>query len=148
MAALIAGDFQGKAVKAEIGANPKSGKPEVRIDMQVTEGEHKGKIFNYNGKLDDKSIKYTKRDMVAVGWKGKDAVGTFASDVKAADKTVGFTVEIATWNKDDGTVKQWSTVRSIGYTPPPLTKLDADKARDVNGWFDDAGEIGDSGLPF
>lgn len=148
--ALIAGDFQGKAIKAECGANPKSGKPEVRIDMQVTEGEHKNKTFQYSGKLDEKSIKYTKRDMMALGWTGKD-VRAFASEVKAADKTVGFQVEIATWEKEDGTVKQWSTVRSIGYTAPPLAPL-GDKTADVNQWFAEAGEVSakekDDQIPF
>ncbi len=149
---MIEGQFHGKATKAEVGAN-KDNKPVIRAQLEVTEGEHKGKRFNYEGNLKQESIKFTKRDMVALGWTGTD-VTTFVDDVTkaaTAGKVVPFEVTIATWNKPDGTIKQWESVRSIGYSAPPLNALDKDKAKDVNSWFADAGDVGekkDEPIPF
>ncbi len=135
---LIAGDFFGKAVKVELGR--KSGKPIVRITMQVGEGEHKGKSFDYEGKLDDSNIAYTKRAMAAVGWKGQTSK-TFADDVKAANLTVPFTVEVAEWDPPDGrpTVR-WSTVKRIGGAPPLEAFSDDDFAK-ADEWFASAPEV-------
>lgn len=155
--ALIEGNFHGKAVKAEVGTN-KDNKPVIRVELEVTEGEHKGKRFNYDGNLKAESIKYTKRDMVALGWQGKDVM-TFVDDVLKDPKVVPFEVTIATWNKPEsmgGGIKQWSSVRSIGYAAPPLTAIDNDKAKDVNSWFAEAGDVaptngargGNSDIPF
>jgi hypothetical protein len=147
---MIEGNFQGKAVKAEIGTN-KDNKPVIRAQLEITEGEHKGKRFNYEGNLKPESIKYTKRDMVALGWQGKDVM-TFVDDVMKAAKVVPFDVTIATWSKPDGTVKQWESVRSIGYSAPPLNAMDKTKAADVNSWFAEAGDVegqkNDDRIPF
>src|SRR5580704_4012183 len=80
MSDLISGEFEGRAVKTEFGANSKTSKPEVRVEMEVVGGPHAGKRFPYNGKLDDKSIKWTKMRMMAIGWAGND-VRTFSDDV-------------------------------------------------------------------
>jgi len=141
MAILFEGDCKGKAVDAEIGPD-NNGRPVVRWNMLVTEGPHAGKKASYRGQLDEKNIKYTKRDMMAIGWKGKDAVGTFVNDVKAAELTVPFTAEIAEFTRDNGTVSRWTSARSIGFAAKPLGTFDKDKARDVNSWFDEAGDVG------
>ena len=136
---LIEGSFVGRAVKAEIGANPKTGKPQVRISMEVTEGEHKGKQFPYEGKLDAQNIKFTKTSMMAIGWCGWSAQ-TFGPDVKEANVTAPFEVVIATWKRPDGTERQWSSVRSIGLGVQPLEKLNADAMREVDSWFAEVGD--------
>jgi hypothetical protein len=149
MAILFEGDCKGKAVDVEIGPD-KNGKARVRWNMLVTEGPHAGKKASYSGKLDAEHIKYTKRDMMAIGWKGKDAVGTFVSDVKAADLTVPFTAEIASNTYEDtGKTSQWTSARSIGFTTAPLGTFDKDKAKDVNSWFDEVPvEKPGSDIPF
>ena len=90
--ALFEGDFVGRAVGPEGGA--KKGKPIVRIEMEITDGDLKGRRVTFEGKLDADNIPFTKRAMLAIGWKGK-SVTTFLDDVKAAALTVPFRVEIA-----------------------------------------------------
>lgn len=146
--------LNGKAVDVEFGAN-KDGKPEVKWNMEVVDGPHAGKKASYKGKLDAEQIKWTKRDMIAIGWKGQD-VRTFVEDVKSANKTVTFDAEIARWtNPRTNKEMQWTTARSIGFSSRPLDKITDDKIANVNSWFADAGEIGggekkaeDDGLPF
>lgn len=150
MAILFEGEgLKGKAVDVEIGPD-QNGKPVVRWNMLVVEGPHAGKKASYKGSLDEKNIRYTKRDMMALGWKGKDAVGTFVKEVRAADLVVAFTAEIASWeDPSSGKVKQWTSARSIGFTAKPLGTFDEDKARDVNSWFDDVpDEKPGDGIPF
>lgn len=140
MPVLFEGECVGKAVNPEIGADG-SGKPRVRWEMAVTEGEHRGKRASYSGKLDSDNIKFTKRDMMLIGWKGKD-VRTFVSDVKAADKSVPFTAEIASNTyQDSGKTSTWTSAKFSGGTKP-LAELDARKVEDVNQWFAEAGDIG------
>jgi hypothetical protein len=141
--ALIEGEFTGRVAKAEFGGN-KDGKPQVRIEMEITEGEHKGKRFPFDGKLDEQNIKWTKIAMMAAGWKG-GSVASFVKDVETAAASglfLPFKVEIATWNKPDGSVKQWSSVRSIGRSAAPLAPLDADKLANVDRWFAEVGDVG------
>lgn len=129
---LITGDFIGRCARAEIG--DKDGTPTVRIQMEVTEGEHRGKRFQYENKLDEKQVKYTRAAMVAVGWKGPNAA-TFADDVASAGiEDIPFEVGIATWKKPDGTIKEWSSVRRIG-GPAALTSFDRHKLARVNEWL-------------
>jgi len=141
--ALFEGSCNGKAIDPEIGFDEKSNCYVVRWQMEVTEGKHAGKRASYKGKLDKQNIKYTKRDMVAIGWKGVKAVETFAADVKAADLTVPFTAEIASWeDPKSGKLKQWTTARSFGFAAAPLAPVPQDKIDAVNGWFDEAGDVG------
>lgn len=149
MAILFEGDCKGKAVDVEFGAD-NSGKPCMRWNMLVTEGPHAGKKASYKGKLDADAIKWTKRDAIAIGWKGKDVM-TFVADVTAADLTVPFTAEIASFTKTDGKTSQWTSAKNIGFAAMPLATLDKDKVKNVNEWFAEAPEIGkkdDSGIPF
>lgn len=142
MAQLFEGTFkQGRVVDAEIG---KSGKKSVRWGLVVVDdGAHQGKIARYSGKLDAESIKFTKRDMMAIGWQGKD-VRTFVDDVAKANKLVPFSAEIATFKRDDGSIAEWTAAR-MGGVGKPLQQFDSDETRQVNQMF---AEAGDSDLPF
>ncbi len=138
MAALFEGNVLGKVVNPEFGGD-KNGKPKVKWEMQVTEGEHKDKRASYSGKLDEENIKFTKRDMMLIGWKGKD-VRTFVDDVKAANLTIPFQAEIATNTyQDTGKTSQWTSARFSGGAP--LKALDKDKLDQANKWFSDAGAV-------
>lgn len=140
---MIQGNFQAKCVKLELGANNQN-KPVIRGQFEILDGTAKGTRVPYEGKLDEKGIKYTKRDMLALGWKGVD-IRTLVDDVAKAAVTVPVEVEIARWDKGDGTkVREWSTVRSVGRGGAPLSALDEDKLRSVNDWFKDAGDLGDA----
>lgn len=145
MAILFEGDCKGKGVDVEVGGDRNS-KPVVRWNMLVTKGPHEGKKASYKGKLDPENIKYTKRDMIALGWKprdGKYKIETFVDDVKAADLEVPFMAEIASWeDPDTGKLKQWTSARSIGFAAAPLAPLDKEKAADVNSWFDEVPDVG------
>lgn len=136
----------GRAVNIEFGAD-NQGRPRVRWEMEVLDGPHAGKRAKYSGKLDADNIKWTKRDMIAIGWKGK-SVKTFVADATtaAADgKKVPFSAEIANHNGN-----QWTSAKMSGALP--LAQLDASKVADVDKWFAEAGEVtgGDSndGVPF
>ena len=148
----IEGEFLAKAVKPELGAD-KNNKPKVRIEFEIVEGPHAGKRVPYDGKLDPKNIKYTKRNMVAVGWQGKTA-GTFVDDVLKAAVVVPITVKIVTWTNPEGRTSTWSAVDRIGGSAaPPLAALDREKLRDVDSWFAEVDEGGgaaqdNSDLPF
>jgi hypothetical protein len=144
---LFSGDFTGKAVRAEFGEN-RNGQPKIRIEMQVSDGQpHAGKRASYDGKLDEKNVRFTKAAMIAVGWKGQD-VRTFVDDVAKAQLVVPFSVEVATFNRDDGTVSEWSAVRRIG-GGAQLATASKDTVTDVNKWLSEAGgSEGSSDTPF
>src|SRR5262245_5160993 len=88
--------LNGKPIDGEFGLDTQ-GRQLVRWTMEVTDGDHAGKHANYSGKLDRDNIKWTKRDMMSIGWKGQD-VRTFVTDVEAAKLTVPFDAEIASHN--------------------------------------------------
>jgi len=152
MSQLFEGDFVGRAVTPEFGT--KKGKPSIRIEMEIAEGDYKGRRVSFDGALDERSIKYTKKAMIALGWKGV-SVSTFIADVRAAALTVPFRVEIATWDPQDGRPpRQWSSVRNIGGGSKPLEAISPDKIKDVDRWFAEAGDVGapsngvDDSIPF
>ena len=141
---LFDGDCIGHAVGPEVGK--KKGAWIVRIEMEVTDGIHKGRRVSYEGKLDEQNIKFTKKAMLAVGWKGV-TVATFVDDVKAANLTVPFKVEIASWRpppEDGRPLQQWSTVKYIGGAAKPLDKPDAAGLHSLDKWLADAGDVGPS----
>jgi hypothetical protein len=145
MASLFEGiGLLGKAVNVKIEPD-KNGKPRVKWDMEVTEGQHAGKHASYSGKLDEAAIKWTKRDMIAIGWQGKD-VRTFVADVTAANKIVPFEAQIAsTTYADSGKTAQWTSAKSIGFTPRAPGVLEDSKLDDMNKWFAEAPAIGPQG---
>ncbi len=126
----------GKAVNIEFGAD-NQGRPRVRWEMEVLDGPHAGKRAKYSGKLDAENIKWTKRDMLAIGWQGK-SVKTFVEDATkaaAAGKKVPFAAEIANHNGNS-----WTSAKMSGALP--LAALDASKVADVDRWFAEAGDVG------
>lgn len=139
--ALLEGTFYGKAVPGTAKVGNAKGKILAVVTLEVTEGEHKGKRFNYEGKLDADNIKYTKRDMIAVGWKGQKS-STLTGDVDAAGLVVPFEVEIARWTNPEGKLREWNAVRGIGRGGTrEVEALDADKQRSVDQWFAEAGDV-------
>lgn len=146
MAQLFEGDCVGKVANPQAGPDGQ-GKPRVRWDMIVTEGEHKGKRASYSGKLDPENIKYTKRDMRLVGWKGND-IRTFVDDVTKANLTIPFSAEIASNTyQDTGKTSQWTSVRFVG-AMKPLGPLDDDTAHKVNQWFAEVPDGDGNDIPF
>lgn len=156
---LFEGDFHGKTIRADYGTD-KSGKPQLRVTLEITtEGERKGTQVQYSGSFKQESIKYTKRDMLALGWSGQ-SVATFVDDVLGAaaeGKTVPFQVRIAEWtDPKTGKLKRWLAAGSIGYEAPPLNAPTDDMNRRVDQWFaedDDGGHgrsssTGDDNIPF
>ena len=147
MAQLFEGTFQkGRIVNAEIGYSGNS--PRVKWDVVVEDdGPHKGKVAKYSGKLEEKYIAYTKRDMIAIGWQGQ-SIRTFVDDVKRANKAVPFTAEIASFKRDDGSVSEWTSAK-FGASKP-LDAPTADQERDLDRWFSQAGTAGSGreDLPF
>lgn len=138
---LFEGNCTGKAVNVEIGLDS-NGKARVRWNMEVTKGDHKGKLANYSGKLDPDNIKWTKRDMMAIGWQGKD-VKTFVADVEKAAREIPFTAEIADYNG-----RQWTSAKIGGAAP--LQAPDRGTVDKLNGWFAEVGDSqgGGSDAPF
>lgn len=149
---LIEGKFHGRPVKGSFKLGASKGKKVIVGEMLVTDGEHKGKTFEYQGSLDDKGIKYTKRDIVAAGWKGK-IIETLSTDVDAlADSgaIVPFEVKIASWQPPGAALREWSTIRSIGGFVRQIDPLSKDDVGNVNKWFADVQDEpkDDSALPF
>lgn len=142
MSALFEGQgLKGRAVNPEIGVD-NQGRARVRWDMVIVEGENKGRIAKYSGKLDPDNIKYTKRDMIAVGWSG-NKVSSFVDDVEKAELVVEFDAVIAEYNG-----RQWVSARLGGGAT--LGALDSDKERELDRLLSQAGDVGGSGdnLPF
>jgi hypothetical protein len=151
MSALIEGNFMAKSVSAEFGVN-KKGVAELSVEFEITEGANAGRKVGYSGLFNEKSTKYTKAAMLALGWQGKSA-DTIVADIKAAAKVVPIEVQIASWkNPDTGKVSEWSTVRNVGRFKEPLKPIASGDLKDVNQWLNEVGDVGapanDDKLPF
>ena len=128
----------GKIISAEVGGDG-GGNPRARAEIEVVEGEHKGKRASWSGKINRDSAKYTFAQMRTMGWQGKD-VSTFSKD--ATGKPITFEAEIASHNGS-----QWTSARIGGAAS--LAPLDNDKLRELNRLAAESDEAsGDSGLPF
>lgn len=142
---LIEGNFQAKPVSAEFGTN-KRGAAELAIEFEIVDGLSAGRKVAYSGLFGEKSAKYTKQAMIALGWSGKDAA-TAVADIMGAAKVVPIEVQIARWeNPTTGKVSEWSTVRNVGRFKEPLKPLAGNDLKDVNQWLKEAG--GDDSIPF
>lgn len=143
---LFEGDVHGRAIKAEYGTD-KSGKPQCRAVLEITtEGERTGTHVQWSGNFKQDSIKYTRRDMLALGWEGK-TIESFVGDVLAKKIIVPFQVRIAEWtDPKTGKLKKWLSAGSIGWEAPPLNKPTQDTTSQVDGWFASAAD--DDDLPF
>lgn len=138
---LIEGNFQAKPVSAELGTN-KKGAPELRVEFEIVEGANAGRKVSYSGLFNEKSTKYTKQAMLAMGWQGKDA-NTAVADILKSAKVVPIEVQIARWeNPDTGKVSEWSAVRNVGRFREPLKPLASNDVKDVNQWLADVGDVG------
>jgi hypothetical protein len=142
---MLSGIFKGKAVlegarKFELKKIVKDGKPVLKVsgNMIVTEGPNAGQTSSYDGKFDERSIRFTRRDLIALGWQGV-TTKTLIDDITKAAKVVSFETEIATYNG-----RSWSAVRSIGYEPQPTEALTDDDFAKLDGWF---GEVDARGNP-
>ena len=149
MSTLFEGEFKAKAVELDLGMNNK-GAPEVRVTMEILDGQHAGSRVPYSGKFGEKAIKWTKMDLVALGWGGKN-IDTLRDDVMRAPRIVPIKVEIASYvYPDTGKKREWTSVRAIGErggTSEPLKPLDKQAAIDVQKWLtEDSG--GHSDIPF
>jgi hypothetical protein len=143
--ALLEGTFNGKAIDFELGFNKKS-QPEVRIQFEIADGPHAGKRVPYSGNFSDKAVRYTKMDLLALGWVGKD-IQTAKGDVLGLAKVVSIQVEVASYTfPDSGKTREWSTVRSVGRVADPLKPLDGSTMKDVNSWLASA-DVGTSETP-
>lgn len=141
---LFEGDFTGKAVKVEYGEG-KNGKPTIRVTMQIESGQRSGTQVVYSANFKPESIKYTKRDLMALGWKGQ-TVASLADDVARAALIVPFNVRIASYdNPDTGKTSQWNSVGSIGNAAPPLSAASSQTTKSVDSWFNEAEEHGGAG---
>lgn len=150
---LFEGDFQAKVVMAEVGSD-KNGRPKVRIEFEVVGGERSGFRASYDGKLAPENIKYTKQHMKACGWNG-ESIRTFVDDVQKAALVVPIRCEIATYEPPDGgKIRQWTAVRSVGVSAPPLGKLSDGSMKQLDAWFGEdektkpGGMHSDDDLPF
>lgn len=132
----------GRAINVEIGLDSQ-GRRRARWEMEITQGEHKGSVARYSGKLDPDNIKYTMKDMKLIGWKGEKS-STFVADVQAAKLEVPFDAEIASHNGNE-----WVSARFGGAAP--LAQLDKDSEREIDRLFAQQAESGGSDgsdLPF
>ena len=144
---LFEGDFLGKPVKVEYGMG-KGNKPSARITMRIVEGPRGGTDIVYEANFKPDSIKYAKRDMMAVGWQGK-SMNTFVADVNqfiTSDATVQFNVRIASYTSPEtGKTREWNSVGGIGYVAAPLQAPTADLTQRIDQWFADAEAAGGDG---
>lgn len=118
-------NLKGRAINVEIGVS--GGQARARWDMEIVEGEHKGKIAKYSGKLNPDNVKWTKRDMMTIGWKGQKS-STFVEDVTKANLIVEFDAVIASHNGSE-----WVSAKFQGAAP--LAPLDTDKERELDRMF-------------
>jgi hypothetical protein len=146
MTAPFEGQFTAKVASCEFGLN-KKGAPEFSADFVITDGERSGVHVPYSGLFGEKAVRYTKQALLQLGWQGKD-IATAVADVLKAAKAVPIEVQIASWKKDDGTVREWSTVRNVGRFKEPLKPADRGTLGDVNKWLADAGGDENNPTPF
>jgi hypothetical protein len=141
---LIQGNFTGKAVKVDLNKN-KKGQAELKIEVEITAGEHAGRRLPYSGLFTDKALKYTRRAMIELGWDGKPlptdpkaAQASISAQILGAAKVVPIEVTVASWESPDG-LREWSTVRNIGTYVAPIVPPEKSDIVDINKWLAEAG---------
>ncbi len=137
--------YLGRAMQPEYGKNPKSGRMEIRLSMEIVEGPLTGIRVKWTANMKNaKSIAFAKRDMIAAGWQGQSVL-TFVTDVKtatASGRKVPFEARLAVnGQNEDGSPNTWWTAGSIGGGSVPLIATDSDDDRNVDQWFTNAGDI-------
>jgi hypothetical protein len=152
MSALIQGNFVGKAVSVALAKNKKA-QTELKIEMEISGGEHSGQRLTFSGLFTDKALKYTKQAMHALGWDGKalptdpkEATAHLSKMFLGAARVAPIEVTIARWtNPDTGELREWSTIRNIGTYQAPIVPPEKSDLVDINRWL---AESGDDQIPF
>ena len=132
---MKAGIYKGKAVlegNRKIEVAKVKGALRVRGDIVIVGGEFDGLTASYSGKLDEKSIRWTKRDLMALGWQGK-TLRSLDGDLARANTIADVEIELAHYND-----RQWWSVRSIGYVPASKEEVTSDDIDKMDGWFGEA----------
>lgn len=137
------------------GPETKNGKRKVRFEFEILDGDHKGKRVPWDGKLDGDNIKWTKRDLMTLGWQGQKSA-TITDDVLKTPKTVRIKTRIARYTRPDQSVSEWTAVDRIFGAPKPGEALGAKELEELDQWFaevpadsrDAAPPPADADLPF
>lgn len=139
MAILRDGIWTCKVIGSNYGLRKDDKKPNdiglahVTINVEITEGEDKGRRCSYEETIDGKSAAFARKSCIAVGWKGV-TLRTFKEDVDAWIASTGgaSTVEIKHLVIKKEGPKQgtsFAKVNSIGRKPQVLhAATDADGA--------------------
>lgn len=100
-----------RALDGSIGADTNK-QTTAFVDFEILDGDNRGEKITYRGQVNERSAKYTARDLKAIGWKGKD-LATLKDDIAATH--IETTIEIKHMNRKDGS-GSFPVVRSIGRT--------------------------------
>lgn len=145
---LAEGTYEAEIVDCKLGYNKKDERC-VDVLFQIVDG--KGRI-NRQMLFNDKSIGFTRRDLMLLGWDGKQA-SQIAAQVSANKSRVVISVEHVNWtNPKTGKVNTFPAVKNIGqrqldvrdFAADELAKLDAD----MNAYASDvqSADAGDAGM--
>jgi len=136
---MIQGNFNARCTEFQLGTK-RDGRPVVRATMTIVGGEHDGQRVAYEGNFSEKAVRWTRRNLTTLGWKGKTIL-TAKDDILSADLTVPIEVEIAKWeDPSTGKLREWSAVRRIGEGGGELKPIESEQLRDVNRWLAEADE--------
>jgi hypothetical protein len=134
MSEIAEGFWPCKVIDGFYGDNDKN-IPIVRINVELTEGEHKGQRFSYEEPVNNKQAPYIARTCKAVGWQCRD-LETLKADVAEWIKKTGgeSTLEIKHFVRKTGTKigTTWAKPNSIGRGPKPLKASSAENRADAN----------------
>lgn len=116
---LAVGNYIGIPEAVSIAKNYKDERA-VFVKVRIVDGESEGQTMVYDGALEGDRIKFTKRDLVAFGWKGQSSA-TVHDDILGAAKRVPFRVEHMKYTKPDknGNDRFFAVMRDIGRAEMP-----------------------------
>lgn len=120
----------------EVEVKPGRFLPLVRINVEVTEGSHKGGRFTYEEEVNNKQAPYIARTAKAVGWRCR-TLETLASDVASwVNETGGWSTleikHILFEDKKTGRPRVWVKPNSIGRGPKPVRQASRENLDDAN----------------
>lgn len=145
---LAEGTYEAEIVDCKLGYNKKDERC-VDVLFQIVDGKER---INRQMLFNDKSIGFTRRDLILLGWDGKQA-SQIAAQVSANKSRVVISVEYINWtNPKTGKVNTFPVVKNIGqrqldvrdFAADELAKLDAD----MNAYASDvqSADAGDAGM--
>lgn len=146
---LIQGNYKVRLLELSMGTNPnKNNRPEVNAKVIVVEGPDKDSTATYQGTFTEKQIKWTLRDLRALGWKGK-TIATVVADCMTDPKIVDAEIEIASHTyPDSGKTSEWSAVRAFGRKRMELGAPTPATIKDVDEWLAEAAKEDNDPVPF